>query len=202
VALYGSSGEVLLQIDTGRVVLHPWYRVQQFLASLGWDTEPVQDGLLKAHLDAAQCGLFRRMPLSEQRHALATLRAVQRTGHTEAALAQAALLHDVGKVLPLASQGGTGGSIRLWHRVVAVLLQAIHPELLRRLAQGQPDSWRYPFFVQLHHASLGAQLAAEAGADPLAVALIRWHHSWPNESSLHPQGQALLTALQSADEEN
>lgn len=173
------------------MILRIGYRVQQFLAALNFRS-PVEEAALRAHLSPAQVELFWSMPTSEQRHALGVLRSLQREGHTEATLTQAALLHDVAK----------GGDVRLWHRVVAVLLQAIHPMLLRQAALNEDGGWRYPFFVLLHHASCGAQMAAAAGTDPSTVALIRWHHAAPEESDLDSQGQALLAALRSADEQN
>lgn len=86
--------------------------------------------------------------------------------------------------------------------MVTVLLQAICPALLQRFALDNPRSWRYPFFVQLHHAQRGAEMAAQAGTHPLAVALIRWHHTPPEYSNLDSKGQALLAALRAADETN
>lgn len=183
------------------MTLRPGYRVQQFLAALSL-RGPVEEAVLRAYLSPAQVKQFRLMPASEQRHAFAVLHTLQREGHSEAALAQAALLHDVGKILPYIGQGEVGGRIRLWHRVAAVLLEAIHPTLLRRVALNEPGSWRYPFFILLHHASYGAEIAAAAGTDPLAVALIRWHDTAPEESGLDLRGQALLSALRAADEQN
>jgi len=173
--------------------LRPGYRIQQFLAALGFHQETVGESVLRAYLNPAQVELFQGMSASEQRHALAVLHTLQKEGHSEAVLAQAALLHDVGKV---------GGHIRLWHRVVVVLLQTIYPALLSRLALNEPDSWRYPFFVQLHHAARGAEMAKKVGTDTLAGALIYWHHTTPEKSSLDPQSQGLLAVLRSADEEN
>jgi hypothetical protein len=168
----------------------------------------------------AQIVLFRRMFVAEQAHAVAVLHTLQEHGctllapsrgssqfdrttegaarpervlHTEVALAQAALLHDVGKI---------GGRIRLWHRVATVLLQALCPEFLGRLALDEPHSWRYPFFVQLHHAERGAELSAEVGTDGLAVALIRAHHTAPERSGLDAPSQVLLSALRWADEQS
>ncbi len=204
------------------------YRVQQFLAALSFSKEPVEEAVLKAYLSSAQIELFQRMSASEQRHAFAVLRTLQRVGHSDAVLAQAALLHDVGKVplsvergkvplsvergkvplsvergkVPPSLRRGRGRRVRLWHRVVLVLLQATSPALLRHLALNEPRSWRYPFFVQSHHASRGADMATAVGTDALAVALIRWHHTAPQESGLDSRGQAMLAALRSADEEN
>jgi hypothetical protein len=184
------------------------HRVQQFLRYAiprpwGWHSVPrlrgsefgrqilVEDEVLEAHLSSAQIGLFRSMPVLEQEHALETLHFLEQQGHWDRVLAQVALLHDVGK---------TSSPVRLWHRVVRVLLQAIHPALLPSLAKDDPGSWRYPFYVLLHHARLGADQAARAGADPWAVALIYWHHTAPELSGLDSEGRVLLAALQSADE--
>jgi hypothetical protein len=130
---------------------------------------------------------------SEQRHAFDVWRTLQDAGHAEAALAQAALLHDVGK---------TKAHVGLVPRIVKVLLQAVHPALLPRLALEKPGHWRYPFFVLLHHAVYSSEMAAEAGTETLALQLIRWHQTVPGKSGLDSAGQALLSALQAADNEN
>ncbi len=147
------------------------------------------------------------MAASEQQHGLAVLRALRAAGNDEPALAQAALLHDVGKVSPSVGRGKVSPSVgqvdestvRLWHRVAQVLLEAVHPEWAHWLAKDVPGSWRYPFFVLLHHAELGAERATEAGTCQLAVALIYWHHTAPEESDLDAEGQILLATLQLAD---
>jgi len=201
VAFHGPTGNVLFQADTRRIILRPGYRVHQFLAALS-SKGSIGEVALSAYLNPAQAELFRLMPASEQRHALAILRTLEEEGHSDAVLAQAALLHDVGRALLDRGQGKVGRRVRLWHRVAAVLLEAVHPTLLHRLALNSPGSWRYPFFILSHHASRGAEMAAAVGTDPLAVALIRWHHTAPEESGLDVRGQALLAALRSADEKN
>ena len=238
--VYDSTGIVLLLADTRLVNLRLGYRVRQFWGALGWGAKPVEEDVLRTHLNAAQVALFQSMCAAEQRHSLAVLRTLQENGYAgaaptdgpngrpqltgawvqghgyrgtsterpsvssrntfpssagvgELALTQAALLHDVGKV---------EGRIRLWHRVSTVLLRTLHPALLHRLALNEPSSWRYPFFVLLHHAERGADLSAAAGADALAVALIRAHHTPAEQSGLDAPGQALLTALCAADGQN
>ena len=186
-------------MDTGHLALRPWYRVQQFIRGLRRH-DSVEEATLTPHLTDAQIALFRSIPASDQQHALAVLRALRAAGNDESALVQAALLHDVGKVSP--SVGREGESrVRLWHRVVQVLLEAVHPEWIHRLADDVPGSWRYPFFVLLHHAERGAEWAAEAGTDRLAVALIYWHHTAPEQSDLDAEGRSLLAKLQVADEQ-
>jgi hypothetical protein len=145
------------------------------------------------YLGAGQMELFQHMSPLEQRHALEVLGTLQRQGHSEPALAQAALLHDAGK---------TGGRIRVWHRVLAVMLQSVAAGMLWQIARDEPGSWRYPFFVQLRHASRGAHLAMQAGADARAIELIRWHHTPPHQTNLDAQSRALLAALRSADDQN
>ena len=169
------------------------YRMRQLWQALGFHAESIDARTLEEYLNPEQRELFQSMPAAEQRHSLATLRTLQAKGHFEQALLQAALLHDAGKA---------GGRVRLWHRVATVLLRSLAPALLVPLARNEPGTWRYPFFVQLHHAERGAALAAEAGTHALAVALIRWHHSAPHESALGPQAQELLTWLQAADGQN
>jgi len=146
-----------------------------------------------AYLSPAQIELFQRMSSSEQRHARAVLGTLQNMGYSEVALGQAALLHDAGKM---------GGRIRLWNRALTVLLQSLAPGLLLQMAHDEPGSWRYPFFVQLRHASRSADMATQVRADSLAVALIRWHHTRPEETNLDAQRRALLMALRSADDQN
>ncbi len=176
------------------------YRVQQFLAKLRRQ-DAIDEAVLAPYLNSVQRELFRSMPTSEQQHALDVLHALRAEGQEEVALAQAALLHDVGKVLPNVRRGKASRRVHLWHRVARVLLQALHPALLHRLAADDSDSWRYPFYILLHHAALGADLAAEAGVEPLAASLIRWHDTAPGQSGLDFRGRVLLVALQSADEQ-
>jgi hypothetical protein len=187
-------GVVLRQVSAGYVNLHPGYRVRQFWSALG-AVKPVEETVLRTHLNVAQIVLFRRMSAAEQAHALAVLRTLEleQVVGGESALAQAALLHDVGKI---------DGRIGLWHRVATVLLRALCPALLYRLALNEPHSWRYPFFVLLHHAEHGAELSAAAGTDAVAVALIRAHHTVPEQSGLDAPTQALLKTLRWADEQN
>lgn len=63
--------------------------------------------------------------------------------------------------------------MRLWHRVAGVLLEAVAPRLLERLADPEPTSWRHPFHLYRHHGAISAQLAAAAGCSARTVAFIR-----------------------------
>ena len=164
------------------------YRLCQFVGALMASVQGKEWVLVEGLLAPSQCGLFQSMPWCDQRHGADLVRALQRKGYRDLALLQAALLHDVGKV----------GQLRLWHRVAVVLLGWFAPGGLRRLAEGRPGSWRYPFFVHLNYAQLGAKRVRKTGCDCMVVDLIRRHH----EPLLAPAGcgqDQLLAALQAAD---
>jgi hypothetical protein len=166
------------------------YRVSQFFrALLAW--VPKRElGLLSEYLTPRQAELFLRMPRCDQRHGLDVFHALWRKQRHDHDLLAAALLHDVGK---------TSGRLRLWHRVVIVLIEALRPQLLEQLAKEEPRSWRYLFFVHQHHPELGAQLAQAAGCSPTTVELIRRHQEPPANNPLRTRQDKLLAVLQEAD---
>jgi hypothetical protein len=166
------------------------YRVQQFARAAGAWVRParVDEDRIERYLDPAAARLFRAMPGYDRRHALAVLDTLQQAGYHESDLLAAALLHDVGKTLHLE------GRLYLWHRVAAVLMRALWPGLLERLGRERRGGWRRPFFVQQHHAELGAELALQAGCSARTAALIRLH-----EGPAGPAEDRLLAALRDAD---
>jgi len=82
--------------------------------------------------------------------------------------------------------------------VATVLMRAAWHGLLERLGRDcGPGSWRYPFYVQLHHDARGALLAEQAGCSPRTVDLIRRH-----EDTAAVGSDPLLAVLQRADNES
>jgi hypothetical protein len=158
------------------------YRVEQFLDHLRARVSADEAALAHRLLPAPARPLFDGMPVADRRHAVDVVARLLDAGHDDPDLLAAALLHDAGK----------GHRMRLWHRVSGVLLEAIAPRMLTRLASAEPDSWRYPFHLYLHHAQLSADAAADAGCAPRTVALIRGTVDGPDAS--------LAAALRTADE--
>jgi hypothetical protein len=151
---------------------------------------------VRVNLSEGARRLFNAMPRQDQRHGLEVLHTLQAAGAVSPALAQAALLHDCAK---------HHGGIRLWHRVAVVLVKAFDPSRVDRwheMAAPATNGWRYPFWAHIHHPEHGAQLAANAGCDPLAVILIRRHGDAPPSGELDPLAQRLLAELRAADDDN
>lgn len=165
-----------------------WYRTSQVLRQVGGRPLPEDRELAAQVLSPPLLHLFERQRRGDQAHAVRVCRTLMRQGHREPALLQAALLHDVGKVvgLPLA------------YRVAVVLLRRAAPGWLPRLAAaGERTRWLHPFAVSLGHPALGARLAAEAGAAPGVVSLIAHHQDGTApEQRLAP----LLAALRAVDD--
>lgn len=205
---------------TSSKVTHPArYRIYQFFVALkaylpAWagglrgDLSAADKSLVESILlTTAQRRLFAKMSPNDQRHASAVARTVQQAGHHQAALLQAALLHDVAKSL----------GQPIIHRVLIVLFEAFWPQALIRLSNQssiqnqsvssfipQPSSfpaWRRPFVVHAHHPAIGAAWAQEANCDTLAVELIRKHQDSLN-SLANDKHRQLLEILQWADNLN
>jgi len=125
--------------------------------------------------------LFDSMSARDQRHCLDVYQALRDSGCDDRDVLTAALLHDAGK-------GHLGGApVRLWHRVAYVVLAGTAPGLLARLARtGGLGTLR-------HHPEKGADLAAEFGAPPAVVELIRQHEN-------RQAGERRLRRLRAADD--
>lgn len=161
--------------------MRPAYRVRQFGAHLRARVSAEERADAHAELPQRAAAVFDGMPVADQRHALDVLHRLRATGQTDADLLAAALLHDAGK----------GGRIRLWHRVVTVLVEAVAPSRLESLGSPDPASWRHPFHLQRHHEALSARAALEAGCGPRVAAFIA--------GTAEPGDAQLAAALQAAD---
>jgi hypothetical protein len=158
------------------------HRVGQFIGHLTARVDPGEIERARPLLPDSAWALFSGMPTADRRHALDVAARLAAAGERDPDLLAAALLHDSGK----------GHRMRLWHRVAGVLLEAISPRSLARLASSEQRSWRYPFHLYLHHASLSGDVALAAGCSPRAAAFIR--------GSSEPEDASLAAALHRADE--
>ena len=160
------------------------HRSRQFFRALRARLKEEERAEVTTHLTSAEQHLFYSMDVRDQRHALDVFYALEAAGHRDASLLAAAFLHDVGK-----------GPIRLWQRVAFVLLRAVSPRLLRRLARADDAGWRGALARCLDHAERGAALAEAASSMAETVRLIRLHRSAARDD-------AALALLQAADEAN
>ena len=104
------------------------HRVGQFVAHVRARVDPSEEALVERVLPPSAQMLFREMPVADRRHGLDVAHRLLASGHDDRDLLAAALLHDAGK----------GHRLRLWHRVSGVLLEAVAPGALRRLASPDP----------------------------------------------------------------
>ncbi len=151
--------------------------------------------------------LFEQMLPNDQRHAIAVARLLEQAGHTEMALLQAALLHDVGKLL----------GQPILYRVLIVLLELSSEPLLQRVSAASPltyadinqtrdhlsriPRWRQPFVIHAQHPIIGAAWAEAVGCEPSAVRLIARHQDTISPPYNNEEDR-LLHLLQWADNLN
>ena len=158
------------------------HRVGQFVAHVRARVDPSEEALVERILPPSAQMLFREMPVADRRHGLDVAHRLLASGHDDRDLLAAALLHDAGK----------GHRLRLWHRVSGVVLEAVAPGALRRMASPDPRSWRYPFHIYLHHEAISAQMAVSAGCEPRTGSFVRGQ---PRETDA-----PLQAALKAADD--
>jgi hypothetical protein len=158
------------------------HRVGQFIGHVTARVRPEEEAFARRLLPGPAARLFDAMPVADRRHALDVARRLADAGHDDADLLAAALLHDAAK----------GNRMRLWHRIAGVLLQAVAPRLLRRLATPDRGSWRHGFHLYLHHGPMSAEAALRAGCGPRTAAFIR--------GEVAHADAPLLAALWAADE--
>ena len=139
------------------------HRVGQFVAHVRARVTPEEEAVAGRILPPDAARLFATMPVADRRHAIDVSGRLLAAGIDDPDVLCAALLHDVAK----------GHRMRLWHRVSGVLLEAVAPSLLRRVAGADPGSWRHPFHLYLHHAELSAEMAVAAGCGTRAGLFIR-----------------------------
>ncbi len=165
------------------------YRVHQFVSAWQARVSPKELCEVDELLPPGAQSLFHQMSVADQRHSLNVMHALRHTGHTQADLLAAALLHDVGK---------SAAQIHSWHRAIIVLGKRFAPGLLAWLTHGEPRGWRRAFVIHRQHMEIGAQWAAQAGCSALTVSLIRRHQE-PLRREPVGDEERLLIALQHAD---
>jgi hypothetical protein len=169
------------------------YRSRQFWSALRAKAPSEAElARLGLPLSPAQLELFQRLQPAEQAHALRVFQAIQRESEAPPDLLVAALLHDVGKSCV---------SLRIWERVLIVLLRHLIPRRARAWGQGEPAGWQRALVVAEQHPAWGAELAAQVGCSQLTVELIR-RHQQPTLTGLPPAQMRLLARLQAADNDH
>jgi type IV secretory pathway TrbD component len=158
------------------------HRVAQLVAHVRARVDPVEEAFVQRTLAPPALALFAAMPVADRRHALDVAERLLAAGYDDRDLLSAALLHDAAK----------GHRMRLWHRVSGVLLEAIAPSILRRMARRDPHSWRHPFHLYLHHEGISADMVDAAGCPPRVGAFIR--------GTGEDADASLLQALKAADD--
>jgi hypothetical protein len=138
------------------------HRVAQLVSHLTARVAPDEEALARRILPGPAWGLFDGMPVADRRHGLDVAQRLLAAGVDDRDVLAAALVHD----------GAKGRRLRLWHRVGGVLLEAVSPRLLGRLASADPAAAGYPWHLYLHHGELSARLAREAGLSERTVAFI------------------------------
>lgn len=167
-------------------------RLRQGTRALRAWVHPVDDHIAAAYLSPSLLALFQQMRPGERQHSLNVLHTLQSRGETHPALNTAALLHDCGKArFPY----------WLWERAIVVIVGRLAPRRAIQWGASAPEGWRRSFVVNQQHPAWGAEMAAAAGADSLAVELIARHqckldHRPSNEF------ERLLVVLQAADDMN
>jgi putative nucleotidyltransferase with HDIG domain len=147
-------------------VVRIFYRARQLWSALAAALSAEDIERISEALTPDQMMLFLRLQPGEQAHSFRIYRQLCEQSETNRDLLVAALLHDVGK---------SCHPLHLWERVEIVFVKHFAPEKMKEWGRGEPRGWKRPFVVAEQHAAWGAQMAAQAGASPLAVALIQRH---------------------------
>ncbi|MER3419978.1 MAG: phosphohydrolase [Chloroflexota bacterium] len=157
------------------------YRVGQFRRAVGARPCIEDTALLARLLSPDELRLFWATSSRDQHHHLETLRLLRRHGQVPQHLARAALLHDIGK-----------GRVRLYERVLYVLLAAAAPRLLAALIRRERPGPLGALYRIHHHPRRAVALLRPLGASQRELELILRHHEPPG-------ADAELNALIAAD---
>lgn len=168
------------------------YRLSQFWRNVtAQPLTALEQEEISESLNPDELALFRLMSTSDQRHAYRVYTLLRASGHSDADLLAAALLHDVGKIRV---------DLSAWDRTVAVLGETLLPQKAKAWGDGEAGGWRRTFVVREQHASWGAILAVEAGSREDVIDLILRHQ---DPLSLNGSGEdERLALLQWADDQN
>lgn len=172
-------------------------RTRQFFRALFAKMTSVDLVFVRKHLnDTEQC-LFFDMNETVQKHCVNVALTVldlldDAIVNDYAVVLKAALLHDIGK---------TRGNFNVLDQVSYVLVRKFSRQLARKLAKRGRGTWldrvQNAFYVQVHHAELGANIACKAGLGEDLIFLLRNHHS-PDQANVSQE----LAILIQADEAN
>jgi hypothetical protein len=165
------------------------YRLRQAWHHLYVAPQTINPQIIRNTLPERVIPLFYQMSTGDQAHACSVLAVLLRTNTLSPELAQAALLHDVGK---------TGAKLSLSYRTIIVILRSLAPGILSQLGQVDAPCWRKPFYVQLHHASIGARLCETVGCAPRVVQLVL-NHDLPTDLRADMIQDVELAELWAAD---
>jgi hypothetical protein len=165
------------------------YRASQTLRVLLAKPGSEDLALADQHLPPNLGVLFHQMSRGDQVHGLRVLRSLLARSEGDPDLLAAALLHDVGK---------SRVRMRLWERILIVVVSWLAPGRVRDWGEGQLNSWRRPFVISVHHPAWGAEMIRQAGGSQQLVALVLRHqeHLPPDPTR---EIDRLLYRLQEAD---
>ena len=174
---------------TRRVV----YRFWQFWKAITAISLTInEENELSLVLNPEQMALFLRQDNPSQRHGYRVFKKLQKEGHNNHELLQAALLHDIGK---------SRIKCYWWDRPLVVTAKAISADRVEVWGKGEPKGWKRPFVIKEMHAAWGAELAELAGCSSETVRLIRQHEN-PIAIAEDDSDDHLLSLLTWADEQS